>query len=328
MKNLFFIFFFVTGIVADGLSQRKDAFVSMEDSIIRLHHNIISENNSILRYQQNEQLLSLLEETLKMKNSMAYPFDKIKTISVLTSKDKKIRIFTWYLIDNQNFHEYYGFIQTYNEEKKEYRLSSLTDKWRKIDNPEAQMLTSGNWYGALYTEIIEIESSTKKYYTLLGWNGGDIFSQCKLIEVLYVNNKGVPSFGANIIKGYSKARILRVVFQYAKNSYFTLHYDNQIYSKKSDKRDKKTKKYITDSISCEMIVFNRLIPMDESLQSIPQFLVGEASINDAFVEKDGKWVFHPNIIARNPERSAPKNNSEKHLPKEKINSRSLYIPVE
>ena len=327
MKKLFLILFFIAGIATDGFSQRKDIFVSMEDSIIQLHRNIISEKNSILRYQQNEQLLSLLEETLGMKNSMAYPFDRLKTISVLTSKDKKVRIFTWYLIGEQGIHEYYGFLQTYNEDKKDYRLFPLIDKWRKIDNPEAQMLTPNNWYGALYTEIIEIEGTAKKYYTLLGWNGGDIFSQCKLIEVLYINNKGVASFGANIFKGYSKARLLRIIFQYAKNSPFILHYDKQSYTKRSDKRDAKTKKYTTDTIPGEMIIFNRLIPMDESLQTIPQFMVGEASLNDAFVEKDGKWIFYSNVVARNPA-PATKGNQGKQPPKERSQPRKLYTPVE
>ena len=149
MKKLFLILIFIAGLTADGFSQRKDVFASMEDSIVQLHKNVISERNSILRYQQNEQLLSLLEETLEMKNSMSYSFDALKTISVLTSKDKKVRIFTWYLIDEQGFHEYFGYLQTYNEEKKEYRLFPLIDKWRRIDNPEAQMLTPNNWYGTL-----------------------------------------------------------------------------------------------------------------------------------------------------------------------------------
>ena len=327
MKKIFLILIFTAGIVAEGFSQRKDSFASLEDSIIQLHRSVISENNTILRYQQNEQLLFLLEETLSMKNSMTHPFNRLRTISVLTSKDKKVRIFTWYLINEQGSHEYYGYIQAYSDEKKDYRLFPLIDKWSKINNPEAQMLMPNNWYGALYTEIIEIESASKKYYTLLGWNGGDIFSQCKLIEVLSISNKGVVSFGANIFKGYSKARTLRVVFQYAKNSPFTLHYDKQAYTKRSDKRDAKTKKYMTDTIAGDMIIFNQLIPMDESLQTISQFMVGEASLHDAFVEKEGKWVFYSNVVARNP---APvtKGKQVKQPPKEKNKPRKLYTPVE
>jgi len=320
MKNLFLIFFFVAAISADGFSQRKDFFANMEDSIVKLHYSIISEHNSIIRNQKNEDLLLLIEETLRAKNSMAYSFDAIKTISVLTSKDKKVRIFTWFLTDDQNTHIYYGFLQTYSETEKEYRLFPLTDKWGKINNPEAQMLTPTNWYGAYYTEIIETESSTKKYYTLLGWNGGDIFSQCKLIEVLYISPKGVPSFGARIFQKYPNGRTLRVIFRYAKNSHFILRYDNQHYTKRSEKKDKKTNRYTTDTIPSGMIVFSQLIPMDESVQSVPQLMVGEASLNDAFIEKNGVWVFQPDVIVRNPIQ-----NTEKREPK-KVTPRRFYSP--
>ena len=56
----------------------------------------------------------------------------MKTISVLTSPDKKIRILTWYLIDNDGTHEHFGFLQAYNEEKERYVVYTLTDKWQLL----------------------------------------------------------------------------------------------------------------------------------------------------------------------------------------------------
>ncbi|MDR1878504.1 MAG: hypothetical protein LBQ64_02950 [Bacteroidales bacterium] len=326
-----FLFLFIFLLTIEGWCQRKDVFSIMEDSIVQLHKSVISERNTILRYQKNEQLLALIEETLDMHNSMSYSFNVLKTISVLTSPDRKVRIFTWYLTDDKGVHEHYGFLQAYNEEKREYRLYMLVDKWQRINNPAAQVLTCGNWYGALYTELIQTTASEKTYYTLLGWNGGNVLSQRKVIEVLSLNNKGIPSFGALIFKGYTKSRTMRIVFEYARRSPLMLRYDKQLYTQRSDKKDKKTKKYITDTLSANMIVWNRLIPMDESLQQIPQFMVGEASLNDAFLEKDGKWVFKPNIIARNPETSGGKNGkSEKSdkQPKPHVKPRVFYTPVQ
>ncbi len=318
MEKQLLLLLFVLGISVSGYAQKKETFVTLEDSIVRLHKDIISERNTIPRYQKNEQLLLLLEETLELKNSISYPFDSLKTISVLTSPDKKVRIFTWYLISDEGIHEHYGFLQAYNEEKKQYKLYTLTDKWRRINTPAAQVLTCENWYGALYTELIEIKGTNDKtYYTLLGWNGGDILSQHKLIEVLSLNNKGVPSFGALIFKGYTKNRTMRIVFEYAKRAPFLLRYEKQFYTKKSDKRDKKTNKYTIDTVFTEMIIFNRLIPMDESLQQIPQFMVGEASMNDAFIETDGKWVYKADVIARNP---------DKPLPPRENKTKIFYIP--
>ena len=321
MKKQFILFLFIYSVFVGGNAQRKSTFAFMEDSIIQLHKEIILENNIILRNQKNEQLLYLLEETLEFKNSISYPFDSLKTISVLTSSDKKMRIFTWFLISSDGVHEHYGFVQTYNEDKKQYKLYTLIDKWKRINNPAAQPLTCNNWFGAVYTELIEVKAANDKtYYTLLGWNGGDIFSQRKVIEVLSINNKGVPSFGALIFKDYPQRRTMRIVFEYAKRTPFLLHYDKQLYTEKTSKKDKKTNKYIVDTLSANMIIFNRLIPISDALEQIPQFMVGEASINDAFVEKDGKWIYKANIIARNPD--------DTPLPKREHKPRTFYKPVE
>jgi hypothetical protein len=328
MKKLILLIIFFAGMFAELSAQRKADFIILEDSIVALHQSMIAEPNIITRYQKNEELLLLLEETLRLKNSFSHPFSSLQTISVLTSKDKKLRIFTWYLINNQKVYEHFGFIQTFDEENKEYKLFSLTDKWSKILNPEGQMLTCNNWYGALYTDIIEMESSTKTYYTLLGWNGGTVFSQQKLIEIITINKKGIPSFGANIFRGYSKARTLRIVFEYAKNAHFTLAYDMQSFAQRSATKDKKTRKYWTDTTYTDMIVFNQLIPMDESLAGISQFMVPEASLNSGFIQKDGKWVFKPDVIATNVRGKVSKKNPPPPPPKRENKTRKLYTPVE
>ena len=320
MKKQILLFLLTVGMVVSGYAQKRE-FAALEDSIVKLHKSILLERNTILKYQKNEQLLYLLEETLELKNSISYPFDSLKTISILTSSDKKIRIFTWFLVNDDGLHEHYGFVQTYNEDKKQYRVCTLIDKWKRIKNPPAQVLGCDNWFGAMYYELIEIKApNNATYYTLLGWNGGDIFSQRKIIEVLSVNNKGIPSFGARIFHGYAKTRPMRIVFEYAKYTPFLLHYDKQTYTEKTTQRDKKTNKYIVGTFTTEMIVFNQLIPMDETLQNIPQFMVGEASMNDAFVEKDGKWVYKSNIIANNRDEKPPP-------PKEQRKPRIFYEPV-
>ena len=320
MKKQTALFLCIFTMFFSGYSQKKENFFILEDSIKRLHQDIITERNTIIRYQKNEQLLYLLEETLELKNSISHPFDSLKTISVLTSSDKKIRIFTWYLISDDGIHEHYGFIQTYNEEKQRYRICTLIDKWQRINSPAAQPLACENWYGAVYSEIIETKTlNNKTYYTLLGWNGGNIFSQRKVIDVVSIDKKGVSSFGAPIFQGYTKTRTMRVVFEYAKRSPFILRYEKQSHTEKSAVRDKKTNKYTIDTLSSQMIVFNRLIPIDESLQQIPQFMVGEASMCDAFMEKDGKWIYKPDIIARNQDKSLP--------PPRETKTRTFYKPV-
>ncbi|MCL2132390.1 MAG: hypothetical protein FWH36_08095 [Lentimicrobiaceae bacterium] len=299
--------------LAGGFAQRKEnVFAVMEDSIVNLHRSMTSERESAIRYQQNEKLLYILEKTLGLNNSISYPFDSLKTIAVVTSPDKKIRIFTWYLVGDKGVHEHYGFVQAYNENQKRYMVYPLIDKWQKVDRPTGKVLACDNWFGAVYTKLIMVKGSSGTYYTLLGWNGGNIFSQYKLIEVLTLNDRSRPVFGSPVFRGYGKnSRPVRIVFEYSKKGYMYLNYEKQTYTQRSAAKNKKTKQYTIEKITANMIVFSRLIPMREGLQNLPQMMVGEISINDAFVEQDGKWVFKQDIIAGNPSKPMPQRERKR-----------------
>lgn len=284
-------------------AQRKETFRAFEDSIINIHQEILNEKNSTVRYQKNEKLLQLFNDVLKQRNSINYNFDSIKTISILTSPDKKVRIITWFLIDDDGTHDYFGYLQAYNSDKGKYAVYPLIDRKSKIVNPSMQILSTTTWFGALYTQLIQIKDDDRTYYTLIGWNGGNVFSQFKVIEILSIN-KGKPVFGANIFRNYAK-RTVRVVFEYAPVGKFHLKYEKQSYTRASKKKKKKNDKTEIDTIYTNMIIFDRLIPMDEYLQKLPQYYVGESSLNDAFIEQDGKWYFKPDVIGKSPKVEIP-----------------------
>lgn len=306
MKKIIWIFLGCVFFITISYAQRKEMYKAFEDSIINLHKEILLERNSIIKYQKNEDLLFLMEEVLGQKNSINYTFDSIRTISILTSPDKKVRIFTWYLIDDDGTHEHFGYVQAYNEDKNRYMIYTLTDKWRQISNPESRTLDYLSWYGAVYSKLIMTEINNKKYYTLLGWNGGTLFSQFKIIDVLSFNSRGNPIFGAFIFRSYGKGKPARIVFEYAKQSNLNLRYEKQSFAQRSTKRIKGNYRYQIDTVFTPMIIFDHLIPMDESLQKVPQYYVGESSLNDGFIEKDGRWYFKQGVIGRNPDKSLPK----------------------
>ena len=309
--------------VVSGYAQRKSDFAIMEDSIVRLHQSVRSEKRSEVRYQQNEKLLYVLEETLGLNNSMSYPFDSVKTIAILTSPDKKVRLFTWYLVDDKGVHDHFGFLQAYSEREKRYKVYPLIDKWQRVETPSAKVLRCDNWFGALYTKLIEVKGANGTYYTLLGWNGGNIFTQYKIIEVLTFNDRDMPMFGSQVFRGYGKGKPTRILFEYSKKGSMHLGYEKQAYTQRSATKNKKTNQYTIEKIKTNMIVFNRLIPMHEGLKEIPQIMVGEASINDAFIEQDGRWVFKADVIATNP---APPRS--KKPPPQREEKPKLYTPVQ
>ena len=160
-----------------------------------------------------------------------------------------------------------------------------------------------------------MKGSTGNYYTLLGWNGGNIFSQFKMIEILTFNARGVPAFGSPVFRNYGKSRPVRIVFEYSKKGYMHLNYEKQAYMQRSATKNKNTPEKITTN----MIVFSRLIPMYDGTHIIPQMLVGETSLNDAFIEQEGKWFFKQDVLAGNP---------DKPLPPRERKTRIYYTPVE
>lgn len=301
---------FLLGLSNYGHAQRKETFRAFEDSIIQVHQQILNEYNATLRYQKNEKLLQLFHDMLEQRNSINYSFDSIKTISILTSPDKKVRIVTWFLIDDNGMHDHFGFLQAYHNEKGKYVVYPLTDCWSKIVNPMTQNLSPEHWFGAMYTQIIPLKNDDKTYYTLLGRNGGNILSKYYVIEILSFNHDR-PVFGANVFRNYGK-RNMRILFEQAPVGYFHLSYEKQAYLKKNDKKGKKENKLVLDTVYTNMIIFDRLIPMDESLSRLPQYYVGESSLNDAFMEQNGKWVFKTDVLGRSPdiETNSNRNGNE------------------
>ena len=326
MRKYFSIILILCALATTSYGQRKETFRAFEDSIVHLHREILNENNAILRYQKNEKLQQLLRDVLEQRNSFNYNFDSIKTISILCSPDKKVRIFTWYLIDDNGMHDHFGFIQAYHSEKGKYVVYPLTDCWSKITNPMTQSLSPEHWFGALYTQLIQVKDEEKTYYTLLGRNGGNIFSKYYLIEVLHFAHDR-PVFGANIFRNYGK-RNLRILFEQAAVGYFHLAYEKQGVVQTSDKKKNAN---TLDTLYVNMIIFDRLIPMDESLQKLPQYYVGEASLNDAFIEQNGKWYFRTDVLGRSPDvdnSRRNRNSGEEEIPIHEKKRNNIYYKPE
>ena len=203
-----------------------------------------------------------------------------------------------YSVDN------FGFIQVYNEGRKKYVLFPLYDKRTTLDYPKTMVGNHNRWYGAVYYTIIPVKEKDFTYYTLLGWNGNDIFTNQKIIEVLHFNKETVPVFGARIFKNYPE-RVSRVILEYSKNAVLHLNYEHQQYAVSTGKMNPKTHQLEYKNVDSPMIIFDELIPMEDQMQSISAYMVPESSINQGFIENDGKWVFMKSVRGTNPDRVRP-----------------------
>ncbi|HEX8516287.1 MAG TPA: hypothetical protein VF868_08825 [Bacteroidia bacterium] len=236
----------------------------------------------------NQQLLIKFDSVLNEPNSFEnYQFDSLKKdLSILRSPDNKFRIIHWHMEKADGTFEYFGFIQSRHTEIKKtgfmrktrtesVQLYPLTDRSSEIKNPENAITDHRKWYGMRYYKIIHNRSKSRDYYTLLGWDGNDKFSQKKIIDVLTFDNKGLPRFGADIFN-FEKKYPKRVIFEYGANCSMPLKY--------SSKKDS--------------IIFGHLAPLKPSLEGQYQYYCCDMSF-DGFGFKKGKWNYGKDLDAVN-----------------------------
>lgn len=302
MKRVLMILLMLS--VTSLFGQKHFDFRFWEDSLINLRDAVMRAPTEVERYNLNEDFMNLLELTLNEKNAFKFEWDSVKNFSVLTSPDKLFKIFTWFIQKDDYTVENFGFIQVYNEGRKKYVLYPLFDKRSSIDYPRTSVGNHNKWYGAVYYKLIPLKTKTRTYYTLLGWNGNDMFTNQKVIEILYFKSDMSPVFGANVFKKYPE-KSYRIIFDYAKNSVFSLKYETQSYEVGTGRRDPKTHRVVYETATAEMIVFDVLAPLDDAMGDVAAFMVPESSMNQGFVADNGKWLFVEKVRGRNPDKSRP-----------------------
>ena len=322
MKGLgFLLIFIVQGLFS--YSQSVEALRDLEKSIKPYVDLVFDAPTDNERFNANEKLLDALSEVLSMPKSFAYPFNELNRLSILKSSDNRFRIITWSVIDQEGFFENYGFIQSRNLNKDEYELYRLFDKSDEIFNPELAKCDNENWYGAVYYELITRENEGRKYYTLLGYNGNNIYTKKKIIEpISFRGNNSKPEFGLSIF--FKEKDRKRFIYEYNPETSFVLKWDNQYYENPNPKTSFSVKNIFASNkpkpISNEknqppdprtvaleeMIVFEVLEPLYEGMEGLYQFYVGSGVMNGFKFER-GRWRLVENILPRNAQ---PKKEEE------------------
>jgi len=309
------------------------------DSLRKLGEKILNSKTDFARFEANEKFKGLLIFMLSHEGAYDLDFTEVKNLSALTAPDRKFKIFSWIVPKIDVSYECFGLIYSWNERKKVWETYELKDVKNEITNAEKKVFRKNEWWGALYYELIPVKSNGSMYYTLLGWDGSTSISNKKVIDVLSLNPLGQPSFGASLFSGYGRQQ-KRIIFEYADFTQMVLRYDKQAYviekKKKNSKKSQpkppkkndltsggfKAQQNQDDNVkrkrkAADMIVFDHLIPMNSSLQGAYQYYVPEVNIVDGFIFRDGKWVFMPDIDARNvvkPIDKAPPKDPKSKIP--------------
>ena len=243
------------------------------------------------RYHASEEAVWLLSMALEQERSIRWQWELPHSVSVLTSPDGRFRIFTWAVIRDGGEWECFGAAQYYDEEEEEYRYRVLNDKSDEMVNREESLLDAGQWFGAIYQELIQTTAGDRTYYTLLGWSGVDNLTDRRVIEPVVLKH-GELQFGAPVFRRERNLR--RIVIEYRDGAAVQMAYDMQ--TVKTVKRERVkvrgTNRHRTIEKVKEhkekMIIFDEVEPQIEGMEGLFQYYV-PSGLELAYVWNDGKW---------------------------------------
>ena len=285
MKPVLYIAIIILYFSSFTKAQNIEHLSKVEDTLNSIAARIPNKLHDFERLSLNEEFKNVLLKALEEDGSMDFPFDSLNNVSVLTATDNSFRIMTWYIPLPDGTFEFFGFFQAKDERLETLNLYSLSDNVEASDELIYKQLTFDNWHGAYYYRLIHTRHNREDYYTLLGWRSDNMLTRKRIIEPLRLAAKGRPVFGVPLFT-YEDNRYRRVVFEYSANINMFMDYER--HSLFETRR------------SHYMIVFDRVEPSHPKLKGHYQFYFPETNIIDAFIFENGRWVFYPEVDARNP----------------------------
>ncbi len=261
------------------------------------------------RYRASEQALTVLTEALEEENSERWKWNLPPYISVLTSPDGHLRLFTWAVVRDNGEFECFGMAQYYNEREEEYHHIALTDRSEEIMNREESLLAPDNWLGAVYQEIIQVSTSERTWYTLLGWNGVDNLTERKIIEPVVIRS-GKLQFGGPLFRRERNLR--RIILEYANDAMVNLSYETQYVQEVEQRREKikGTNRYRTVEKTKEhkeqFIIFDEVEPHVPGMEGLFHYYM-PSGVELAYAFVDGKWELRKGAQGRQADKRLNKN---------------------
>jgi len=270
------LFFLAQALGQPSGNKNQQQLMAFQDSLKQISYKMVNDSIEPERYNASYKLIKTLVNALKTPYSFNFTFDSVKSISIQSSSDKRFRIFSWHVMNNDGSYRYYGTIQM-NKPDGKLELLPLIDYTPTFKNPSDSTTTNDAWFGAQYYKIISVLSSVPiPYYVLLGWKGNTIKSTKKIIEILYFKD-GKAHFGMPVFDGDpDNSGKKRIIFEYDRRASMFLNYDPTI----------------------NTIVFDHLAPPDPKLKGKFE-LYGPDFSYDGFKLVNGRWKFLPDLELKN-----------------------------
>lgn len=263
IKLLLAIFFYSVSVNAQLLPEDIQKIKLLEDTIRIYGDTLINSQLEDNRVIASYRIIKTLSKALKIKNSFYYNWDTLLPWKIITPEDGSFKLFTWYTRSDIDEYKFFGTIQMKSDT---LRMFPLIDYSNFTDHQQDINVDNQNWIGCLYYGVKTVKAGKKSYYTLFGWDGNNLTSNRKVMEILSFNKEGKPRFGAPIID-MGNGRILnRFILEFADDASATLTYNNI---------EKK-------------VVYDHVAPNGDSLEGFYGNFVPDGTY-EGFEWKKGKW---------------------------------------
>ena len=240
-----------------------DSIKNYEYQLEGLSYNIINGKDKVERITSCYYFIQTLKKALQIPNSFDHDFKSLKTVSSITSEDEKFKVFSWNLLLDNGEYMYFGAIQMNNPDSLE--LYGLYDSSEYNKDVIYGQFDNRHWMGNLIYQIHHYKWKKKDYYITFGWDGQDNKTNRKIIDVLWFNEDGVPTFGKEIFN-FDGDLQSRVIFDFNDRAAMLCRYD-------------------TDE---EAIVFANLVPINPQMVEIYENYVPDGTYDYLQFEK-GTW---------------------------------------
>lgn len=266
LSAVLLLFIGLSNVKAQLTPQELSYFKAYEDTINTYSDSLFNSESEKTRKLASYDIIRTLKTALKKDNSYLYAFSNLKAISIVEPEDKTFKIFTWQLILNNNTYKYFGAIQMNSPKLK---LFPLLDQSDMLDQTEFPVIISNNevWIGALYYDIKKVKKGKNVYYTLFGYDGNNVLSTKKIVDVLWFKD-GEVRLGAPIFDTGEEELDCRFIIEYRKGVSASLKYSEEE----------------------QKIIVDHLIPENEGGEGQYYTYVPDGSY-DGFEWKKGVWVF-------------------------------------
>ena len=209
--------------------EQRASLVTAEADLVKLSYTMHTDSSADRRFRACQDLIGGLVAALKTPNSFAYDFAELRGVKVLPSPDRSFRLFTWELHVDAEEYRHYGAIQFNSGELK---LLPLVDRGAQLrQNPATAVVTNRDWLGYVAYEIRRGGTfEGRPYYFVFGFDRYARLSRQKMLDVLYFDRAGTPTFGLPVFVLYTPEGHLledhtRIVLEYSAEANCVLRYD-------------------------------------------------------------------------------------------------------